>query len=116
VEHGGRGADGGEPATGGVLREHEGADARIGAEMGDAGTAGENEAIEVARGGEDGGKGGVGVKRDAGAAGDVDALGQRGGDDLDARAAKEVDGGDGFDFFKTGGEDCQNAGHGVMLN
>ncbi len=115
VEHGGRGADRGEPATGGVLCEHKGADAWIGAEKGDAGAAGKKETIEVARNGEDGGKGGVSVERDAGAPGDVDALGQRGGDDLNTRAAKEVDGGDGFDFLKTGGEDCQNAGHGVKL-
>lgn len=40
VEDGGRGADGGEPAGGGVLAEDEGTDARIGAQVSDARTAG----------------------------------------------------------------------------
>ncbi len=113
VQHGGRGADRGEPAAGGVLGEDERAHARIGAQPRDTGAAGEKDAVEgaVAERGERG----IGVEREAAAAGDVDALAEGGGDDLDAGAAEQVDGGNGFDLFKTFGEDCQNGGHGVTL-
>ena len=120
VEHSGRGADGREPAAGGVLPEDESADARIGAEMGDAGAAGQKDAVKnrLAGGmvGDDGGEGGVGMDRDAAAAGDVNALVEGGGDNLDAGAAEQVDRGEGLDFFEAGGEDCQNRGHGVTLS
>ena len=113
VEHGGRGADGGEPATVGVLAEDERADARIGAQKRDTRPAGQKDAVEGAI--TDGGERGVGAEREAAAAGDEQVFGQRCDHDLDAGAAQEVDRSDGFNFLKTGGEDCQNVGHGVRL-
>lgn len=109
VQHGGSGADGGEPASGVVVGEHGGANARIGAKEFYAGTAGEEEEIEefVA----DGGERRVGVEREGVAAGDVDGLAERGDGDSDAGTAQEVDGGDGFEFFDAFGENGQNGGH-----
>ena len=46
MEDHGRGADGGEPAAGGVLREDAGADAWVGAEVFHAGTAGKKNTVE----------------------------------------------------------------------
>ena len=109
VQHGRSGADRGEPAAGRVLGEDERADSRVGAQQGDARPTGQKDAVEVAAC--DRRQRGVGVKGDGAAARDLKALAQRGGDDFDAGAAEQIDGGDGFDFFKTLGEDCQNSGH-----
>lgn len=117
VQDRGRGADGGEPAVGGVVAEHEGAHADIGTEVFHAGAAGEEEAVEGPRGvgGFDGGEEGVGVDSDAAAAGDAQ-IGAEGGDgDLGACAAQEVDGGERFDFLKTFREDCENRWHGANV-
>lgn len=110
VEDGGRGADGGDEATGGVVAEDDGADARVGAKVFCAGTAGEENGVEVV--GFDGGEGGVGVESEVGAsAGDVDRFAECGEGDVGAGAAQDVDRGDGLDFFKSLGEDCENGGH-----
>lgn len=102
VEDGGRGADGGEPAAGGGVRFDERGDAWVGAEEFHTRAAGEEE--HVARGGVCGemiGERRVGVEGDAVAAGDVDVVGEGGGDDFDARTAKDVDGANGFEFFES---------------
>lgn len=111
VEDGGGGADGGEPAAGGMLPQYQFADTRVGAEVFYPGTAGEEHAVEVA--GEDGRKRGVGVKRDGVAAGDMDALGQGGGEDLGPGAPEQVDGRHRLYFLKTFRQDCENRGHSV---
>jgi hypothetical protein len=109
VQHGRSGADRGEPAAGRMLGEDERADSRVGAQQGDARPTGQKDAVEVAAC--DRRQRGVGVKGDGATARDLKVLAQRGGDDFDAGAAEQIDGGDGFDFFKTLGEDCQNSGH-----
>lgn len=110
VEDGGCGADGGEPAVGGVVGEDGGAHAGIGAEEFHAGAAGEEEEIEEFFA--DGGERGVGVESEGVATGDVDGFAEGGDSDLDAGAAEQVDGGDGFEFFDAFGQDDQGVGHG----
>jgi len=111
VEDGRRGADGGEPAAGGVLGEHEGADARVFAEEFHPGTAGEEKQSEGG-GGREGAEGEVGVGRDVAAAGGMAVVGERGYGDGDAGPAEEIDGGEGFDFLKAVEEEDERAGHG----
>jgi nucleoside-diphosphate-sugar epimerase len=45
----------------------------------------------------------------------VDPVTKSGRRDDDVGATEQIDGGDGFDLFKTFGEDCQNGGHGMKL-
>jgi nucleoside-diphosphate-sugar epimerase len=113
VQDGGRGADGGEPAAGGVLPLHEGAHAGVGAQVFHARAAGEKNAVEVAR--QHGGEGGVGMHRDTAAAGDMDLFAERGGGDFDAGAAQQVDGRGQLDFLEIVGKDCENGGHGERI-
>lgn len=109
VQDGGRGADGGEPAVGAVLMEHKFADAWIGPEMFHAGTSGKEDAIVVA--GERSGQSGIGVAGDSRTTGDVNALGESGDGYLDFAATQEVDRGNGFNFLKTFGKNCENGRH-----
>lgn len=111
LEDGGCGADGGKPAVGGVVGKDGGAHAGIGAEEFHAGAAGEEEQIEEFFA--DGGERGVGVEGDGVAPGDVDGFAEGGDGDLDAGAAEQVDGGDGFEFFDAFGQDDQSGGHGA---
>lgn len=113
MQHRRRGADRGQPAAGGMLAEHVGAHAGIGAEAGRAGAAGQEETVELAL--PDRGEGRVGVQRDAAAAGDMGAVGQGRGGDFDSGPPEQVEGGDCFYFLKTLREDCENRGHGLKL-
>lgn len=111
VQHGGRGADGGEQGAGGVVAGNQFAHGGRGAEERHAGSAGQEQAIEGRGVGGEGGEGQVGVKREGVAAGDVDAGTEGGEGNLAAGAAEEVDGGDGFEFFKSFRQDNQDRGH-----
>ncbi len=114
VQHGGRGANGGEPGTGLVVLEHEGAHTRVGTEAGDAGTAGEEKGIGSRRGRRQVGEQAVGFEHHRVATRDA-AGGAEGGDgDGDAGAAKDVNGRDGFEFFKTLWQDDKDRGHGKV--
>jgi nucleoside-diphosphate-sugar epimerase len=113
VQHGGCGADCGEPPAGGMLPLHEGKHARVGPQVFHARAAGKENAVEVAR--EHGGEGAVGMQRDAAAAGDMNLFAERGGSDFDTGAAQEVDRRDSFDFLEIFGKDCENGGHGEIL-
>lgn len=114
MEDGRRGADGGEPATGGGVGADEGGDARVGAEVFHARAAGEEEQVENAVGG-DGGERGVGVDGEAAAAGDVHGVAEGGGGDFYAGAPEQIERGDGFDLFKTLWQNGENGGHGLCL-
>jgi nucleoside-diphosphate-sugar epimerase len=109
VQDGGCGANGGEPAASGVLPLHEGAHARVGAQVFHARAAREKNAVEIAR--QHGVEGGIGMHRDAAAAGDMNLFAERGGGDFDAGAAQQVDGRGRLDFLETVGKDCENGGH-----
>ena len=111
VQDGRGGADGGQPATGSVVGEDEGAHAGVGAEEFGAGAAREKETVGGL--GRNGGEGRVGVNGHAGTTGDVDAVAERGHDDVGAGAAEQIDGGECFDLLKTFREDCENGGHAV---
>jgi len=106
--HGG-GTNGGDDfALGGVgLREAGGA--TVFAEDFYAGTAGEEEGIEGLGMGFRFGEGGVGLGDDAAAASEEAVAGDGGEDDFGVGAAEEVNGGDGFNFFKAGGEEAEDA-------
>ncbi len=112
VQERGGGADGGQPASGGVLVPHEGLHARVATEEGGAGTAGQQQAVKVGRARRsERSEGGGGVEGEAVAAGDVDAVTERGEGDLRAGPAQQVDRGDGLNFLKALREDCQDCGH-----
>lgn len=113
VQHGGRGADGGEPAAGGIMGEHGGAHTRVGAKEFHAGAAGEEQQVEEFF--TDGGKRGVGVEREGVAAGDAEGVGEGCDRDLDAGAAEKIDRGDGFEFFDAFGQYRERGGHGDQL-
>ena len=58
------------------------------------------------------GEGGVGVRRDATAAGDVAMIRKRGDGHFDAGAAQEVNGREDLDLFKSFGQQGECGGHG----
>lgn len=107
------GADGREPAVGSGLGLDERAHPRVGPQQRHARSTGEKYAVKRAFA--EGDKRRVRMDRDAAAAGDVDPVTKSGRRDDDVGATEQIDGGDGFDLFKTFGEDCQNGGHGVKL-
>ena len=109
-ENGGRGADGGEPAAGGGLALQGGAQAEIGTEVFHSGTAGEENAVEGV--GETVGQQSVGDEDETVAAGDGAIRTEGGDDDLGAGTAEHVDGRDGFQFFKAGGQGHEHGRHG----
>ncbi len=114
VEHGGRSADGGEPATGGGLLLYELAHAHVASEIEHARAAGEeNEVVGLfgsclveCR---------VCVHGHGAPAGDVRAVAKRGDGDLATGAAEQIDRSDGFDFFKSLWQNGENRGHGFKL-
>lgn len=115
VEDGGRGANGGKPGSGLMVLEHEGAHPRISAEAGDTGSAGKHKGIGGRRGRRQVGEQAIGFKHHCVATGDA-AGGAEGRDgDGDARATKDVNGGDGFEFFKTLWQDDKDRGHGSVI-
>ena len=115
VKGGGRGADGGEPAAGRGVLFRERRDAGIGAEVFHAGAAGEKEQVEGAIR-RHGGERGIGVHREAAASGDVDAVAERGDDDVGSSATEDIDGRDGFDLFKTLWQNDEDRGHVFRVN
>jgi len=113
VQHGGRGADRGEEFAGGVVARDEFADGGRGAEVLHAGSAGEEEAVEGRGVGGQLGEKRVGFEDELVATDDA-ARGTEGGDGHGAAgAAEHVDGGDGFEFFKTLWQDGEDSGHGM---
>ena len=115
VKDGRRGADRGEPAAGGSLRADEIDDAGIGAEPFYARAAGQHEQVEDAAGGERRERG-IRVQGDAGAAGDVSRVAEGGERHVGVGAAKNIDGGDGFDLFKTLWQNDEDRGHVFRVN
>ena len=114
VQDGWGGADGGEPATGGVVGEDGGAHVRIGAEVFHAGAAGEEKQVEEVVA--DGGERGVGLENEGVAAGDETVFAEGGDGDVNVSAAQEVDRSDGFQLFKTFGKNRKDRGHGRVFN
>ncbi len=120
VEDDGRGADGGEEFAGGVVAGDEFEHGGRGAEGGDAGAAGEQETIPRRRGGRSGRDGKIG-EEEVGLDGDLVATdyaahGAEGGEGDEATgAAEDVDGGDGFEFFKSLWQDDKDRGHGGQM-
>lgn len=109
VQHGGCGADGGDPTVGRGLVPETLQHTRIGAESGHAGTTGQKDTVERLLG--DAVQGGFGEKLQAVAAGDCEGLVKRGEGDLRAGATEEIDRGHGLDLFETVGKDCQDSAH-----
>lgn len=114
VQDGRRGADGRQPAAGGVLPSHDLAHAWIGPQVLHAGATGEKNEVEVLSGHR--GERGVAVRRDAAAPGGVAVVVQRGDRDLDTGAAQQVDGRERLDFLKTIGERDEHGGHGKWVS
>lgn len=120
VQNGGRGADRGEPPSGGVLGEDEWADAGIGAEEFHAGAAGKKEAVKftgegrTSRGtGGERREGRIGSDSEATATG-YEPVGVEGGGCYGrAGTTEEVDGRGELNLFKAFRKDCENGGHGV---
>lgn len=113
MQHGGRGADGGEPAIRCVIPSRECPHPRIGAQVTHTWAARQKQAVVIAR--FDGGERGVGMHREAGSSCHVDAVTKRGDRDFDSRTAQQVDGRGCFNFLKSVREDCENRGHGMNL-
>ena len=101
VQHGGGGANGGEQGARGVVAGDEFAHDGRGAEQGHAGSSGQEQTIERRGFGREGSEREIGVEGDGVATGDVDAGAESGDSYLATGTAKEVDGRDGFEFFKS---------------
>jgi len=115
VEDGGRGTNGGKPGSGLVVLEHEGEHPRVGAEAGDTGSAGKHQGIGDGRGRRQVGEQAIGFEHHRVATGDAPGGAEGGDGDGHARAAKDVNGGDGFEFFKTLWQDDKDRGHGSVI-
>ena len=95
------GADRRQPPTAGILSQHQGANARIGAQVFYARAARKENAVEFPSAvGFDGSECGVGMHDHPGATRDVDAFAEGGDSDFGAGTAQQIDGRDRFNLLK----------------
>lgn len=111
LQHRRCGADGRKQAAGLMLGPHAGEDCLAGLYEFYPRSAGQEHAVE--RLFADRGQWGIPVQGDAISSGDMFVIPEGGDGDFGAGAAQQVDGRDGFNFFKTVRQDCENRRHGL---